>query len=62
MRHIIVCLVLKVKSYLTIIEKKWDKTEKGQMRNFLLNYLRYRDLNQIIKYTTGSNRIKGSFD
>ena len=31
------------------------------MRNFLLNYLRYQDSNQILIYID-YNRIKGSFD
>ena len=31
------------------------------MRNFLLNYMRYQDSNQIMIYLD-CNRIKGSFD
>ena len=46
---------------MTIILGKWDKTEEGQNAQLLLNYLRYRDSNQILIYLD-CNRIKGSFD
>ena len=30
------------KKLMTIMYEKWDKTEKGKMRNFLINYNLYR--------------------
>ena len=47
---------------MTIIEaKNGTERRKVKMRNFLLNYLRYRDSNQIMIYID-CNRIKGYFD
>ena len=46
---------------MTIIEAKRDKTDKGQNEQLLLNYLSYRDSNQIMIYLD-CNRLKGYFD
>ena len=51
----------KYKAYDDYIWKNRTKRKKVKMRNFLLNYLRYRYSDQITIYIN-CNRIKGSFD
>ena len=55
------CTVLKVLSFNNYLSKNGTKWKKVKMRNFLLNYLRYRDSNQTMNYID-YNRIKGSLD